>query len=216
MSQSKSQTIEQVLFEQMGVTVEQALATGTDIVDEKMAAAAEAGVDVPRRLENLFGLFERLSRPETADAVSRLIDGLPDLAALVEKSSGLSDAVAMMVDVMDDHQQRYSQNGIDVERSLSQGLRAALWLGSHIRNEDLSRIGDLLNSNILDARAVRVVDAAAKSLAEAGDQDPAANRRIGLLGLLAVLRKPEIQSSLAFGIRFARSFGNHLEQDRKR
>ena len=37
---TKSQTIEQVLFERMGVSVEDAFATGADFVDETVSKAA--------------------------------------------------------------------------------------------------------------------------------------------------------------------------------
>ena len=84
MNPSESSTIEQVLFERMGVTVEDALATGTDVIDEKVAAASEQGIDVDQRLGELSKVMIQLTEPFLAP-IRRVLPSLGglDLSVLV-------------------------------------------------------------------------------------------------------------------------------------
>ena len=89
MNQSDAHTMEQVLLERMGVSVEDAVATGTDVLDEKVAAAAESGIDVEQRFESLGTLLEKLTQKETVTALGQLLDNLPQLAKLAELAKEL-------------------------------------------------------------------------------------------------------------------------------
>ncbi|MDG1874394.1 MAG: DUF1641 domain-containing protein [Mariniblastus sp.] len=211
MSESKSQTIDQVLFERMGVTVEDAVATGTDVVDEKLAFALKSGIDVDARLTGVGHLIEKISEPSTLAALAKLIDCLPQLAKLAEVADEIPNIVATVGDVLDNHQQRCSQQGIDVEKAISNGLHAALLLGSQVEPDQVQRIADLLTSDAFNQPTINVVDNAAQSLAHAQQavaESPSTG--VGMLGLLSALRDPEIQRSLAFAVEFGKCFGKNF------
>jgi len=213
MSQSNSQTIEQALFERMGVSVEDALATGTDFIDEKVSRASQSGIDVDARLSSLGHLLEKLTEPSTVASLSQMLDQLPQLAKLAQIADSIPDVLATVGDVMDDYQQRCAAEGIDVDKALTNGLQAILYLGTQINKEHLRRIGDLLGSDIMNPHALNVVDNAAKSLNSAQeDVCGTTPDRIGIFGLLKTLRDPQIQRSLAFAIQFGKCFGQNLDQ----
>ncbi len=213
MNPSNSKTIEQALFERMGVSVDDAIATGTDMLDEKVAAAVQSGVDVDGRFSDLGQLLEKLTEPSTIAALGQVLDSLPRLAALATLADQTPNILALIGDVLDSYQQRCARAGIDVEKAISNGLQAVLWLGTKIENEHLDRIGDLLGSDILNPHVLNVVDNAAKSLnsAQQGVCHGPASGRVGMLALLGALRNPEIQRSLAFAVEFGKCFGKNLD-----
>ncbi len=213
MNGPESQTIEEVLFEKMGVSVEGAFATGADFVDEKVSHAAQQGIDLEPRLSSLMGMLVKLTEPETMSALNTLLERLPQLAQLAKLADEMPNIIATVGDVLDDYQQRCSNEGIDVEKSLVNGLQAALWLGTQVEKEDLSRIGELLKSDILSHHAITVLSNAANSLASA-QQDACGSQtkeRVGMLGLIGLMRNPEIQKSVAFAAKFGECFGKNMD-----
>lgn len=209
-------TIEEVLIERMGVSVEDAVAAGMDTIDDHVSRAVDSGVDVSGRLKDLAGLLEQLTEPSTLAALQLLLAKLPQLAQLAAVAEQIPNALASLGDVIDDQQQRLSSQGIDFEKSLTNGLHAMLYLGSKIDREHLNRIGDLLDSDVLNPHAVHVVDNAAKSLTTAQENlSQASDDRIGLFGLLGAIRDPQIQRSLAFAIQFGKCFGQNIEHEHR-
>ena len=164
MNERSTQSIERVLFERLGISVEDAIATGTDVVDEKVSQAVRSGIDVDARMTGLGQLLEKLSEPAVLAALCQLLENLPQLAQLTKLVNELPNIVAMLGDMVDEYQQRCAEEGLDVEKSLTNGFQAALWLGSNINNDHLHRIGDLLSSDILNPHAVSVVNNAAQLL----------------------------------------------------
>ena len=214
MKNSESPTMEQVLLERMGVSIDDAVATGADFIDERAAAAAEEGIDLEQRLGSLADLLRDLSEPQNIAALRMLVANLPQLAEIVSAAGEIKNLVATVADVVDDYQQRYEADGIDIERAMTNGIQAALLLGNKIDPDHLARIGDLLDSDILNSNAVGVVDNAARSLTHAQENvcESPQSGRIGLFGLLMAMRKPELQRSLAFAVQFGRCFGRNLEE----
>ena len=213
MNPPNSQTIEQALFDRMGISLEEALATGTDVLDEKVAAAAQRGVDVESRAEGMAQLLEKLSQPETINSALQLLDLLPRLVPIIRTLEQLPDILATVMDVLEDYQQQFADQGVDVEAALSNGLKSALWLGNQVDSEHLKRMGELLSSEILNADALHVIDSAARSLSSTQSDicEERSPNRIGMMGLWAALRRPEIQRSLAFAVRFGECFGKNLD-----
>jgi len=76
MNHSDPKTVEQVLFERMGVSVEDLVAAGTDYVDEEAVRAADAGIEIDHRLSGLGTLIEKLTEPDTVSALLELLDRL--------------------------------------------------------------------------------------------------------------------------------------------
>lgn len=213
MENTKAETLEDVLQNRLGLTVEDAIATGTDIVDEQVARSADRGVQFDQRLDGLGDLLERLSRPETLTAIATLLDSLPQLVEMLRVAQQLPNLLATLGDVVDDTQQRCAAEGMDIEKAIINGCQAAMWLGTKVDQAHLRRLGDLLGSEIMNVNALNVVDNAARSLNTAQQQSqPQQPPKLGLLGLLKAMRDPEIQRSLDFAIHFGKSFGQNLKQ----
>jgi len=211
MNHSDPKTVEQVLFERMGVSVEDLVAAGTDYVDEEAVRAADAGIEIDHRLSGLGTLIEKLTEPDTVSALLELLDRLPTLAKLVKLSNELPQFMAMLANGMEDYQQRCAADGIELEKAVRNGLRALLYLGSNVDDEQVQRIGDLLATDILNPPALHVMDKVAKSLDTAQQQlCTATPERVGMLGLLNALRDPQMQHSLAFAVQFGKCFGRNL------
>ncbi|QEG23730.1 DUF1641 domain-containing protein [Mariniblastus fucicola] len=211
---NESQTIEQVLFERMGVSVEDAFATSADAIDEKISRAADKGVEVEPRVEGLLGLLLQLTEPENMKSLQTLVQRLPQLAALAKLADEVPNVIASLGDVFDDFQKRCEGDGVDLERSLVNGLQAALWLGAQIDKQDLEKIGELLKSDILSNEAIAVVGNAANALTSAQKESALSTtkQRIGIFGLLGVMRNPEIQKAVAFAAKFGEQFGKNMEK----
>ena len=210
---AKSQTFEQVLFERMGVSVEDAVATGADVVDETIAKAAMDGVDVEPRVSGLLGLLLQMTEPENMKALQTLISRLPQLAELAKLADEVPNLIASLGDVFDDFQKRCESEGINLECSMVNGLHAALWLGCQIDKQDLSRLGELLKSDILSRESIQVIGNAANALT-AAQKDSSSSKekqRIGMFGLLGVLRNPEVQKTVAFAAKFGEEYGKNMD-----
>ena len=216
MSESQQgSTIEEVLIERMGISVEDAVAAGMDTVDDQVARAVDSGVDVSGRLQEAVGLLEQLTEPNTLVALKSLINHLPQLAQLADVAQRLPDALASLGDVIDDQQVRLADQGVDLEKALTNGVQALLFLGSQIEKEHLQRIGELLGSDIFNPHAVHVIDNAAKSLTRAQESvGESSQDRVGLFGLLNAIRDPKIQRSLAFAVQFGKCFGDNIDSAR--
>ncbi len=217
MSDPRTETLEQVFLERAGVSIEDAVATGMDVVDERVSAAAQSGVDVEERVGSLGSLLEKLTEPATVAALGELMESLPQLVQLAKMAKEMPNLLATVGDMVDDYQGRCATEGIDVERALVNSVRGALWFGSQVDPEQLEGVGELLRSDILNSHAIDVVDNAAKSLSDAREEvcESAHPDRIGFWGLLAAMRKPEVQKSLAFAVRFGECFGRNLDTDNK-
>ena len=214
MNQPETQTIEQILYDRTGMSVTDAVATGTDVVDETAARAADAGIEIDTRLSELGRLVEKLTEPSTLSALSQLLEALPALAQLADLARHGPEFLATLADVFDDYQQQCAANGIDVEKALTNGIQAVLYLASQVEMDHLRRVGKLLASDILNPHALNVVDNAAKSLNNAQERVCGVQSdRIGLLGMLKALRDPQLQRSLAFVVQFGKCFGNNLDNN---
>ena len=214
LNETKSQTIEHVLFERMGVSVEDAFATGADFVDEQVSKAARSGVDIEPRLGSLFEILLKVTEPKTMSALNSLVDRLPQLAELTKLADEVPNLLATVGDVLDDYQQRCAQDGIDMEKSLVNGLHAAIWLGSHVEKDDLGKLGELLKSDVLSHNSISVLGNAANSLSSAQQNacESKAPGRVAMFGLVGLLRNPDIQKSIAFAAKFGECFGRNLDQ----
>ena len=147
-------------------------------------------------------------------ALNTLVDRLPQLAELTKLTDEVPNLLATVVDVLDDYQQRCAKEGIDMEKSLANGLHAALWLGSHVEKDDLARLGELLKSDILSHNSISVLGNAANSFSSA-QQNACASKtpeRVGMFGLVGLLRNPDIQKSIAFAAKFGECFGRNMDQ----
>lgn len=190
------------------------LAIAVDFFDAMSRKASEDGIDIEQRATHLLQLFVQVTEPNNMAAIKNLVSRLPKLdegSALLDDMPGL---LATGIDVFDEWASDLKKEGIDLERSLRQGLHAALYLGGQIRKEELDRIGFLLKSEVMSENSVATVGMAGSALSSChqGTCEQPVPKRVGLFGLLNAIRDPNTQRSLAFGLQFAKCFGGILDE----
>jgi uncharacterized protein YjgD (DUF1641 family) len=191
------------------------IATAVDFFDAISQRASQQGIDIESRASGLVRLLKQITDPTNLRAIEKLVALLPQLAeasAIIEDTPNL---VATAMDVFDEWASDLKREGIDLEHSARQGLRAALYLGGQIRKEELDRLGFLLKSDVLSENSVTTVGMAGSALSSfrEGSCEHPVPKRVGLLGLLSSIRDPNTQRALAFGLQFAKCFGGILDED---
>ena len=97
-------------------------AGAVDTVDGLVRAASAQGIDVDARLRASLALAERMSAPETVEALLSLTDKLPLLAESAALAEQLPGMVAGMVDTVDGLVARAAAEGIDVDARIKASL----------------------------------------------------------------------------------------------
>jgi hypothetical protein len=139
----------------------------------------------------LASIDARLSRIEGAVAsATALVDQVPM-------------AIATAADVFDDHAARLG----DVEQRLS-----ALGdvLERMTRPATLASLKQLIESGMLEPRALQALGRIASALIAVSDDEPA---RVGAFGALRAFRDADVQRALGFLLRVAKSFGGALADE---
>jgi uncharacterized protein YjgD (DUF1641 family) len=210
----RAESLDRVL--EVAEQVPNLLAAATDVFDSLCKQASEQGIDLEARAAELLTLLEKLTSPESTAALGQLIERLPQLANASQMLDELPKLVAIAIDVFDEWANELKEDGIDLEQSLRQGLRAALWLGGQIRTDELGRLGYLLKSDVLAEHSVETVGMAGSALASCrrGTCEHPVPKRVGMLGVLAAMRDPNTQRAVAFGLQFAKCFGGILQEKR--
>jgi hypothetical protein len=190
------------------------LAIAVDFFDAMMARAARNGIDAEQRLAQLTQQLVQLTEPQAMRAIEALVGRLPQLAEASALLEELPNLVAIATDVFDEWAQRLKKDGIDLEESVRRGLHAALYLGAHVREEELERIGFILRSDVMSQSAVETVGLAGTALSSCrrGTCDQPVPPRVGWLGVVRAMSDPNTQRALSFGLQFAKCFGNALDE----
>jgi uncharacterized protein YjgD (DUF1641 family) len=165
-----------------------------DVADEAYRTAANAGINLEERARSGLDLLVQLTAPP-------MVHQLQQLLTLAEQLPGL---LAMTGDVIDDAYRSATNAGIDLENMVKQGGIAAQRLSDLMRSAEFTA---LMNSGMLDPKAVRLLGSAATALVTSQEKHP---QQIGPLGLLGALRDPDIQKALGFFMAFAKEFGKHI------
>ncbi len=191
------------------------IATAVDFFDAISQRASQEGIDIETRVSGLFGLLKQITDPANLRAIETLVSRLPELAEASSIVEEMPNLVATAMDVFDEWASDLKREGIDLEHSVRQGLRTALYLGGQIRQEELDRLGFLLKSDVLSENSVTTVGMAGSALSSCreGSCEHPVPERVGLLGLLGSIRDPNTQRALAFGLQFAKCFGGILDED---
>ncbi len=176
-----------------------AVATLTDVVDDLVRRAREAGVDLDDRGRRALGLLERLSAPETVAALEALLDQLPRAAALAEQAPAM---VATAVDVLDDLAGQARARGVDLETTVTGVLTVADRLRKTL---DSPEVAALMTSGVLAPSTLQVLGSAGRALADVQGEGQAP--RVGLFGALRASGDPDLQRALGFLLAFGRRFG---------
>ncbi|MBY0394967.1 MAG: DUF1641 domain-containing protein [Thermoleophilia bacterium] len=160
-------------------------------------------------IDRVVSRLERLGDDATTRALETLAaraDDLDRLARVLEQAPGL---VAMAADLFDEWARAQAERGLDVEKSLRQGLHAALWLGERVSEVELERLGIFLRSEVLEPHALAVVGKTGRALAACHSEacNAATPASAGPVEALRALNDPDVRRSLGFLIRVAKCFG---------
>ncbi len=152
-------------------------------------------------LDKLSAIESRLTALEARGA------GVP--AEVTDLLAQAPHIIATAADVLDDEVAVAASGGLDVDRAVRNGLRAALQFGKNISPQQLDALDALLASDALHPEAIAVVGRLGCALASAARQ-PAGST--GLFGALGALRDERVRRSLAFVLNVARALGDELGQ----
>ncbi|MGF1469762.1 MAG: DUF1641 domain-containing protein [Sandaracinaceae bacterium] len=172
------------------------VAAATDAFDEAATLAGRPD----ERMRRAASLLERLSRPETLDALETLVDAL-------EAAPGL---VATAVDAVDELAAEAARQGVGLEALFEQLLRTMQGLTRFATSPEVQ---EFLGSDMMSEGALATLSEAARSLAAARAET---ERRVGVLGAIGALRDPEVQRAVGFAVTFAKGFGRVFGEERSR
>lgn len=166
-------------------------------------------------------LLERLQDPATAGSLESLIDRLDRIASMMDGIERLLARSPQMAD---------NVNGLVQQlRDMNTGSRASQAireLGTIDPRQLVKLLNDLfvvvespqtralLRSSVFLDQSVTLVDEAAKSAVEATADAEKRGGAITLFGLLGMLKDPDVQRTLQFGLGFARRFGEKIARRR--
>ena len=167
----------------------------TDIVDENFRMAAQRGVNVDERLRAGLSLAEQLTDPA-------MVDKLQGLMGMAQQSSGL---IAMAMDIFDESYRKAIDQGVDLERLLSNATSVTKRLSSLLDSPEYQA---LMDSGILAPETLSTVSGLGQALVESRRVPP---HKTSLFGLMRSLGDPDVQRALAFLTDFARAFGQKLK-----
>ncbi|MCB0065078.1 MAG: DUF1641 domain-containing protein [Caldilineaceae bacterium] len=166
-----------------------------DVVDNAYRNAATHGIDLEARTTTALHLLNRLTEPKMVEQVEGLL-------ALADQVPGF---LAMTGDVVDDAFRSATNAGVDIEMMIKQGGVAVQRFSNLMSSPEFTA---LMDSGMLDPKAVKLLGEAATALVESQQQHP---QKIGPVGLLGALRDPDIQKALGFFMTFAKAFGQRIE-----
>ena len=156
--------------------------------------AAPPGASPP---DPVLAALERIEK--RLAAVEQVARAIVPIAGLVETLPG---AVAVAVDTFDSVAARVGGAGIDLDARMTAVLRA---VEVATAPRAVNGLASLVESHLLEPRALAVVSQLAVALAATGDAPP-----VGTWGMMKALRDPDVQRALGFGVAIARGFGQQL------
>jgi uncharacterized protein YjgD (DUF1641 family) len=161
-------------------------------------------------------LLERLQDPQTADSLEGLVDRLDRINAMLEsverllvRAPGFADNINTLVLQLRD-------------KNTGRAFEAIRELGTIDPRQLVQLLNDLfavvespqtralLRSSVFLDQSVALVDEAARSAVEATADSAQPRPTLSIWGLLGVLKDPDVQRALQFGIAFARRFGQKI------
>ena len=187
------------------------------------ASAVGLGAEVNRIRDQLrrgSELFENvepiLNADETQTALREIVAALPKLMAIakiVEQFVGRSSDIAENVNgIVDTFRAALDQRWpTGAERAQIAEVPGRLM--ETVVSPSLHR---LLQSRLLSAEAITVMDRVAACVVEGNERARVTDARVGLMGLMGALRDPGVQRGLGTALEIARAFGASREDDVRR
>lgn len=188
-------------------TLKNTLATTTDTIDDTIARLAARGIDVDARLRASLHVIEKLTDERVLASLQRIVGRIDALEQLSELAEQGPNALATLTDILDDEVARASENGIQVDSALRNGLTALLYLGQRVSTNELEALGTLLRSDVLHPSAVDIVGRLGCALVAAAH---APSGSVGPIKAMSKLGDDDAKRSTAFVLEFARRFGATL------
>ena len=167
----------------------------TDTVDDAYAQALRQGVDIDTRLRAGLEMAEKLTAPEMVAKINTALE-------LADQGPGI---MAMLVDIVDDAYIQAIRQGFNPEQFVRQGVLVTSRMADLLESGEINA---LLESGVIDPKAVEVVGSAAQALVTSRAV-PAP--KVGLFGMLKAMRDPDMQRALGFLTVFGKNFGGNLD-----
>jgi uncharacterized protein YjgD (DUF1641 family) len=182
-----------------------AAALAVDALDDAARRLQDRGVDLEQRVSNALTTLERLTRDQTTE----------QLAQALELAQAAPNALAMLVDVLDQRMGALDERGVHLDERLAAVARLAekltapqaLAIADSLL-EHLPSFERLLSSDVPGTGPVDMLSRAGRALSEA---QRTAIRPLGPFGLLRAMSDSHVQYALGFAITFARAFGRSVE-----
>lgn len=195
-------------LERLDADLPDAVSVAADVVDDALTRAADRGVVLDERAGEALKLAEKLTEPRTVAVLTALLDRIDRLERLLDLSDQMPGLVATLVDVVDAEYARATDAGYDPEQTVRRTVDALKRLGDLFRTDEFQA---LLDSGVLDPKALRVVGSLGTALVESqAEASRGETPSRGLFGLLGALRDPDVQRAAGFLTSFARRFGRQL------
>lgn len=182
------------------------VAITTDAIDEYYRNAVKSGIDIEERCKKVGEMLIQITDPKKIDTLSQVIKNIDTLTLLLKQFERVPDTLAMIVDSFDELYKNAERSGIDFGLIMKQGKDAASKMNGLLRSDELKA---LMNSGILNPKAVHIVAQAGCALADCKEDRP---QKIGIIGLIKALGNGDIQSALGFLMSFGKRFGQLLNK----
>jgi hypothetical protein len=165
-------------------------------------------------------LVDRLQDPGTATSLDDLMGRLDRITAMLESIERLLVRAPQFADNLNTLVRQLR------DQNTGRAFEAARQLGSIDPRQLVQLLNDLfavvespqtralLRSSVFLDRSVALVDEAATSALEATADAASSRHTTGFFGLFSVLKEPDVQRTLQFGIAFARRFGQKIRTRR--
>lgn len=165
-------------------------------------------------------LAERLAEPQTAAALSTLLDHVDLLAVLVSGLDGLVSRSDTITESLIDGVSELRAAGEPGRRSATQLMATAQQLAALTPAllDKLPVLEALLGSDLADPRVIEIASMAARAVttgavtAGAEQADRGDLKVSGVVGLLRSLKDPDISRALGFVLSIARALGKELNK----
>lgn len=179
-----------------------------DSIDEALTRAAERGVVLDERAREGLVLLEKMTEPDTAQALGAVLDRAEHLERLSELAASAPDVIATVVDMLDAEYARAAETGYNPERLLRQTIGSLGRLGELFQSDEFEA---LLDSGVLDPEALEAVGSLGSALVESQKEAQRGETpQRGFFGVIGALRDPDVQRAIGFVMSFAKKFGRAL------
>lgn len=207
------------------------------ILGASLPILLEALPQLTETLPQLLTLAEKLNNPDTAQALTQIMDNMELVAFSLEAADGFlqrGDAVIESVaDGVRDIRGLAPPDELNLINTLIEGLprltaslpqliealpqlTATLPLLSGVLTQlqtilQSEEFDALMNSGVFSPKTVGIVGQAGNALVDSYEANQADPKSVGMFGLLKAINDPDVQRALGFAVRFGKQFGQSIK-----